>query len=395
MEQSNSIFFQHPMNRLMLEGGPLPKYDPQALAMKYIELAKSGKKPTEAELEAVRTGVIDFCRKVHGNDEAALQRDIDGIETTWPEMHERFANSLGLTQLMLDCGMNSRYFYQYLYVTGKKFYGVALAAKDGYAVPVSAGKMEKAVLEKVPEDDWMIVVCVEEPSHPGRRFTDGAPQSMLRKAPKIFEAGAGLLSAYWNYGYPLGADGQRIVACDNDKRLLDYLPLVFERPLEELGIEYISGDLMEVMARPEYVGQFDVVRMTGLLSYFPDPAEKLQIMQLAQRMLNPNGVIVADEWVMGPSLVRTAMTTLWPIDPRDPHRLAPADNQAAAVASMGESCKQLGQPYIYVGDYCNGNPLCWTQEYAIGKCVLFLVGENATPDMLDLIPGSALPRIAA
>lgn len=40
-------FFQHPMNRLMLEDGGLPMYDPQELAVKYIGLAKTGELPTE------------------------------------------------------------------------------------------------------------------------------------------------------------------------------------------------------------------------------------------------------------------------------------------------------------------------------------------------------------
>lgn len=388
-------FFRHPMNRLMLEDGGLPMYDPQELAVKYIGLAKTGKMPTEEQVEAVRTGVIEFCKKVHGDDVEAVQRDVAGIKATWPVMHDRFARSLGLTQLMLDYGVNSRYFYQYLYITGQKFYGLALVVKDGYAVPVSAGTMETAVLEKVPEDDWMLVVCVEEPSHPGRRFTDGAVQTLLRGAPRIFDGGAGLASAYWSYDYPLGQPDQEIVLCDNDRRLLAYLPLVFGRSLEELEelhVQFVSDDLMETMARPEYQHYFNVVRLTGLLSYFPDPNDKRKIMSLAVQMLAPDGVIVVDEWVMGSSLMRTALTGLWPIDPNDPHRLAPALSTEAAVLGMDAICKELGQRYVYIDDYCNGNTVCWTQQHATSKCVLFVVGEAAAVEMIDLISGATAPR---
>lgn len=392
---SQDFFFQHPMNGLMLEGGPLPQYDPTELAAKYIKLAQSGQMPTEDQVSAVKMKLVEFCRQVHGDDTEALQKDIDGIEATWKQkMHDRFARSLGLTQLMLDYGCKSRYFYQYLYITGEKMYGVALVAKDGYAVPVSAGTLEHPVLEKVPENDWMLVVCVEEPSHPARRGTDGAVQSLLRNAKSVFEAGAGLMSAYLNYEYPLGKLGQRIVACDSDVRLIPYLEILLDgHSPEEYGVEYHTADLMEMMAKPEYFGKFDVVRMTGLLSYFPDSEDKLKIMRMAQKLLNPTGVIVTDEWTMGPSLMRTALTGLWPIDPRDPHRLSPAESVDSAVAGMGKICKEIGEPYVYVGDICNGNLTCWTQARAVQKCVMFLVGRNATGDMFDLIPGATPPSI--
>lgn len=390
-----TIFFQHPVNRLMLEGSGLPQYDPQALAIKYIQLAKSGARPTDEQVEAVRTGVIDYCRKVHGDNKEALQKDIDGINATWPEMRERFARSLSLTQMMLDYGTQSRYFYQYLILTGRNMCAVALEAKDGYAIPVSAGNMENPVFEKVPESDWMMLICVEEPSFAARRATDGAFQSLLRSSKSIFEAGAGLLPAYRHYGYPLGQLDQRIVACDADARLPDFLKLVFPQPLTTYGITYITGDLMEVMARPQYRHQFEVVRLTGILSYFPDPAERKQIIQLAHEMLVPGGVILTDDWVLGMSLVRSSLTTLWPLDPKDPHPLTPAKSAEEAIAGMDQICKGLGLPYVFVKDFCNGNRHCWTQEHATTKCVMYAVGDAAAGKPVDIIEGADLSGLAS
>lgn len=392
-----SVFFQHQMNKMMLKGTPLPQYDPQELAIKYIQLAKGGGAPTDEQVDLIRTKIIDRCKKVHGDDAEAFQKAVAGLDATWPVMRERFAGSLALTMLTLEHFAESLYWYQYLYITGIRFYGLALVVKDGWGVPVSAGTMETPILERIPQDDPMFMVCVEEPSHAGRRVTDGSVQTTLRKAARIFDGGCGLATAYWNYDYPLGQNGQEIVLCDQDGRLVPYLPMVFKcGSLEELkqryNVKFVQANLLDEMARPEYEGKFDVVRLTGLLSYQPKK-DKLEIMKRAQQMLAPGGVIIADEWVSGASLVRTALSKLWIIDPGDPHRLNPAPDKAAAVAGMDAICKELHLPYIYIADYCNGNPVCWTQQYAQPKCVLFIVGDEASGNMLDQIPGAELPHI--
>lgn len=391
------LFFQHPMNRLMLRGTPLAQYDPQELAIQYIQLAKSGGAPTDDLVDSVRERVISFCKKTHDGDDGAFRKDVAGIDATWPEMRVRFKNSLSLTQMMLNYGADSRYFYQYLFITGRNLCAVSLEAKDGYAIPVSAGKMEDDdfAFEKVPEDDWMFLICVEEPSFAARRATDGVFQFVLQKADSIFEAGAGLLPAYRNYGYPLGQLNQRIVACDADSRMLRFLPLVFDRSLAKCGIEYVIGDLMEVMARAEYHGQFSVVRMTGIMSYFPDSVDRMKIMRLAQGLLKPGGVILTDDWVIGMSLIRSSLTTLWAFDPNDPHPLTPAKSAEEAIAGMDEICRELGLSYIYLKDFCNGNKYCWTQERATTKCVMYMVGEKVSAKDMDIINGAALSGVYA
>lgn len=382
---SHDGFFEHPMNRAMLEGGGFPPYDPTTLALKYIKLAQSGQSPTDEQVEAVRTAVIEFCGRVH--DGPALEADLRGIEATWPEMRKRFAGSLGLTQMMLDFGAQSRYFYQYLYNTGRKRYAVALETKDGLAMPVS-GEMR---FEEIPEGDACRLVAVEEPSHPARRQTDWRPQTILRNSGSVFEAGAGLMPAYRHHGYPLGKLGQRIVACDSDPEMLTYFPLLFGAGPEELGIEYVVGDSMEVMDDPRYYGQFDTVRLTGFLSYFPDFADKRKIMLKAKRLLRPGGAIVGDLWIAGPSLARTALTRLWPIDPTDPHRLDPAADEATALAEIKELCAAIGLPHVCLGDVCNGNSGCYTQAAARPKCMMFLATENADIAMFDPIPIAGSP----
>lgn len=382
---SHKVFYDHPMNQLMTEAGGLPVYDPVELALKPMKLTQSGQLPTDEQVEAVRTGVIEFCKTVHGG--AELEADIQGINKTWPVMRSRFASNLGLTQLMLDCGAKSRYFYQYLYHTGLKHFAVALEAKDGYALPVS-GKLE---FERVPDGDWCQIVCVEEPSHPARRQTDWRPQSILRNAEYVFEGGAGLMPAYRNYGYPLGKLGQRIVACDSDPEILQFFEMAFGAKPEDLGIEYVVGDLMEVMDNPDYFGQFEVARMTGLLSYFPEMADKKVIMQKAKRLLRPGGLIVGDLWVMGASLARSAYTTIWPMDPTDPHRLTPAANEEAAMNDIKALCDDVGLPFACVSDVCNGNPNCHTQVNAKPKCVMFVAGEGASESLFDAVPIAGSP----
>lgn len=380
MKKGNSLFFTHPMNQLMLEGTPLAQYDPKELAMKYIAIAQSGRKPTNDEVEAVRTGLLTFCKKVHGDDRTAFEADARGIESSWPMMRNLLAKSMGLTQMMLDYGVNSRYFYQYVYAANQKLFAVALETKDGRAMPLSGEK----VFETIPSDDWATTVAVEDPNHSARRGTDGVCQTLLRNAKDIFEAGAGLMPAYRNFGYPLGQLGQqRIVACDSDARLLEYLPAAFGGALEQYGIDYQIGNLMAVMDRPEYFGRFDVVRMTGVLSYFREFGDKLAIMQKARRLLKSDGVIVTDLWVMGPAVIRSGLIGIWPTDKNDPYLLTPSADIQTAIAEMTEMCQRIGLPFVHTSDVVNGNPICWTQKYAVPKCEIFVVGHKASLDMLD------------
>lgn len=382
---SHEGFFGHPMNRLMLEGGGLPVYDPVELAVNPMKRTQSGQLPTAQQVAAVRQGVIDFCESVHSG--LALDRDVKGIDATWPVMERRFASNLGLTQLMLDYGVKSRYFYQYLYHTGLKHFAVALEAKDGYALPVSG----ELTFEEVPENDWCRVVCVEEPSHPARRQTDWRPQTMIRNAESIFEPGGALMPAYRHYGHRLGQTGQRVVICDSDPDILKFFELAHGAKPEALGVEFINGDAMEAMDNPEYFGQFELVRMTGFLSYFPDLGDKKELMRKAKRLLRPGGRIVGDLWVMGASLARSAYTTIWPMDPTDSHRLTPAKDEATALDEIRQLCEGIDLPFACVSDVCNGNPNCYTQTHATKKCVMFVAGEDVSESLFDAIPIAGSP----
>lgn len=382
---SISIFMQHPVRAAMLDP-KFPPYDPEVYAKPYIELEMSGKKPTDAQVEAVRTGLLEFCKSVDTKEQ--FRKDKEGIDKTWAEMKPRFEQSMGLTQLMLDFGCKSRYFYSYLFFTGRKLFFVALEMKDGYMIPVSF----EMKFERIPETDWAFIVAHQEPSHSARGETDGIVQGLLRKARRIYEGGAGTLPGYRYYGYPLGQNGQKIFACDSDPRVLEYLPLLFDRALSEYGIEYQIGDVLKNMDESRHLGQYDVVRFTGLLSYFPKAEDKSEVIWRAKRLLADDGnVIVCDLQTMGgnplkSSLVRSAKTGLWPMDPNDPHKLTPSASVEAAVQEIEDICSENKLEMVYLPDFCNGNPLCRSQAAASPKCVMFLLGKHVSKDMFDDVP---------
>lgn len=378
-----SIFMQHPLNAVM-QGGAFPPFDPQVYNTKYILLAKSGQKPTDEMVDAVRENLIEYCRSV--DDAKQFDKDVAGIDSVWPEMRKRFSGSIGLTQLMLDFGCKSRYFYSYLYLTGRKLFFAALEMKDGYAMPVSL----EPIFEEIPRDDWSFIVAHQEPSHTARRVTDGSVQSLLRRSKNIFEAGAGLLPAYRHYGYPLGRNGQEIFACDTDPRVLEYLPLVFDKPLEAYGIICRIANVLEEMDNPEHFEKYHIVRGTGLLSYLSKD-EKILFLRKAKMLLTKGGIIVADLQTLGEdmtksSLVRSGLINLWPMDPNDAHKLTPAVNVAAAKQEIAEICQEAELSYVERVDFCDGNPLCLTQAAASPKCVMFIAGKDVSLDMFDDVP---------
>lgn len=384
---NTSFFMKHPMNVAMIDGS-LPPFDPGVYNTPYIMLAKSGKEPTEEQVERIKSDLIAYCESV--DDDEQFKKDVSGIERTWPEMKIRFAKSIGLTQLMLDYGCRSRYFYSYLFFTGRKLFSVALEMKDGYGVPVSFENK----FEEIPKEDWSYIVAVQEPSHVARRVTDGAIQARLRSASKIFEVGGALLPAYRRYDYPLGKLSQKIVACDFDKESYDFLPALFPNGLGGCGIDYIIGDALQVMDCQVHFAQYDVVRMTGVLSYYPKTDEKLNFIRKAEQLLEgDDSVIFCDLQTMGgeqirSSLVRSALINLWPMDPTDPHKLTPSSSVQAAVEEMSGICKKLGLKMVYRADFCNGNPACVTQAAASQKCVMFAIGRrNITEaEVFDDVP---------
>lgn len=378
MKSALKKFFGYPINAEMLDPNTLP-YDPVAMALKYLGIIKDGVKATAEQVETVKEGVIAYCRSV--DDPETLEKDLRGIEEMWPEMRERFLNSASLTQLVLDHLLNSRYILRYLWLTGRLQFAVALAIKDGLMIPVAGG----VVLENIPKSDAAWLVVTREPVHVARRETDYCCQSLLRAAETIFDVGAGLLPAYsWLYDYPLGENDQKLFACDSNAAILDYVPsMVGADAMRKLT--YIIGDAREVASRPEYANMMKIVRLTGFLSYFPTFEQKLEIMQKVSGTLASDGIIIADLWTMGPSLMRSGGTTLWPSDPSNPVRLVPEKDVSTAKAVMESIAEELGLNCVHLVDQCNGNPRCLTQIKAVPKCVISLLGRSVSEDMFDPI----------
>lgn len=167
--------------------------------------------------------------------------------------------------------------------------------------------------------------------------------------------------------------------------------MVFDDALEHYGIEYQIGDALEIMGRSEHLGQYDVMRMTGLLSYYPKTEEKEMFIRRALGVLVDDGVIVCDLQTMGSdmaksSLVRSALINLWPMDPDDPHKLTPSASPEAAILEMGDICRGLGLKMVWRTDFCNGNTQCTSQAAASPKCVAFLIGKHISENMFDDVP---------
>lgn len=216
-----------------------------------------------------------------------------------------------------------------------------------------------------------------------RKWVDYLGAAILKDANGvIFDGGAGLAPAYsWIYDYPLGKAGQEVILCDADERLLQYAPLMLGDAMRHA--KYVCGDFCK--EAQNYVNKVRRMRLTGFLSYFPTYEKRLEVMHRAKDSLVPDGQILVDSWVLGPSLIRSGITDLWPSRPTDPVRLTPATSVDAAIDEMDKITKALGLKYVYAVDECNGNPKCLTQVKASPKCVLFLVGNDVSQDMLPSI----------
>ena len=369
-------FFDFPLNAEMLDPTVKP-YDPLTMALKYLDIIKDGVKATVDQVEAIREGTIAYCKQV--DDSEQLKKDLAGIEEMSTELRERFMRSASLTQLVLDHFLNSRYMLRYLWLTGRLQFAAALAIKDGLMISVAGG----TVFELIPKSDAAWLVVTREPVHIARRQTDYCCQTLLRNAKSIFEAGAGMLPAYSSlYDYPLGENGQWLVACDSNPDALGYATSLLGADAMK-KLTYICGDVREIATRPEYAKQMEIARLTGFVSYFPTLEQKMDVMQKVSGTLKPEGVIIVDQWTMGPSLMRSGGTDLWPSGSSNPAPLIPSDNPNIAINEMKRIAEVLGLKCVHLEDQCNGNPKCLTQKKAVSKCVMFLLGQDVSEDMFD------------
>lgn len=339
------------------------KYILMTLFCKLFHIRISQRKVAEFYVEA-----RELCRKLADGDDKLLRAYFDGLEAMWPKLQQQIREP-GFYHFVRKFGMDSAFLLTYFSVLSPS--APALEAARGHSVDI-AGRYRE-----IPESDYQAYnLCVREPTFRsfGTSRVWAAQSCMLQKAldyemkapdacagscasvekPNILFAPAGMMPEvrYYRLRPEMLKDlFGRIVAYDNDPKMPEYLKMVFERPVEEYGIDYRMEALERAFDDPELQGMFDVVVANGFMSYHKDDAETLYYLRGFHKLLKPGGVVVFDVQTLEPSMVRCAVTLAWKLP------LKPDRSPKAAIGRIRKAAERAGfAEFEYEVDKCNKRP---------------------------------------
>lgn len=148
---------------------------------------------------------------------------------------------------------------------------------------------------RIPENDPAMRQCIQESIWRGviwRTLLHQYYGLLVGSEAKIVEACGGLLQVLRRCGYLEENLRQKFIVFDTNLQIKDALPLVFEKPIAEYGVDYRFVDFFEGLKDPALCGTQSLVRIQGGVSYFADRLDEL--LTLARPALMSGGYCVFD-----------------------------------------------------------------------------------------------------
>ncbi len=299
-------------------------------------------KTSDEKVEACYVRAKNLCRSLARGSRTLYEAYLEGLQDMWPKLSEQLRDP-GFYKFVQKFGMESAFLLPYLSVLSP--HAPALEAAAGYSVDMAG------VYRKIPKSDRQgLELCVREPTL--RSFcarTWGAQEEMLGavvdaqtngwEKPNVFFAAAGMLPAVRRYHLKpemlKGLFG-RMVAYDSDPKMPEYLQMVFERPVNEYGIEYHFEDLNQAFSDPDLQGKFQVLIATGIMSYYKSAAQTDYMLTGFKNLLAPGGAMFFDVQVMEWSMIRCAVSLAWKCD------LKPDRDTKSVIDRISRHAKALG-----------------------------------------------------
>lgn len=252
----------------------------------------------------------------------------EALDASWPEMREKLRKNPALAQFMLEYGVFSEFFYPFLLRIPQ---ATTLDVAYGYGYDL-LGRYRA-----IPPTDAMYAFCRGDEMFAWIRRRIEGEQRFLKRAKRVLFVGGGVLQALRRNDYPLGELEQEIVAYDLNTQLEQAMPEIFPRPLAEYGISYHYENAANVYADSQYQNYFDVVDVSGVLSYRATDQELKETLNNILSVVKPCGQIVFDLQVLTPTLLFDKMLG-WKTNPA----MKPERNTTAAVNKVRKICAELG-----------------------------------------------------
>ncbi len=319
-------------------------------AWRYILLSlaseKLGCRTPEYLIDQVRSKILAYLNEVNKDDPQRLKRDLKGFENeVWPELSETMRGNYGMAQMVNDYAYRSRFLPRAILVGAQ---AVLLELfHSGRTKSVSGD------FEYIPYDDAMIEMIVWEPISLVMYERNKFSQQHLLKAYQKFKAdgsegdlevlfcGAGLLPQLRTNGFPAAQMSLKITAIDMDKRNLTNLKLVYDKDIEEYGVQYLFMDARDYCNDPKNANKYPFVEALGMLSYYRWGGQTEALLRDFLKAVAPGGRLSCDLQLMEPHLLRCAYSMGWKSN------LFPDWCAWTAIRRMKKICRKLGVKMKY------------------------------------------------
>lgn len=310
---------------------------------RYVLLSVSSEvfhvRTSEHFLDEIKAKIVRYLHEVSPQDPQRLEKDLNGFEEeVWPVLRETMRCNYGMAKMVYDYAYRSRFLPRAILVGAQ---AVLLELFHSGRTRSISGEFEY-----IPYDDAMIEMIVWEPiSLVMRERTEFSQANLLRAYQDyrikyrgsfdVLSCGAGLLPLLRTNGFVPPPD-LRITAIDMDVRNLENLKLVFDKPIAEYGVNYLTMDFVDYCNDPKNAGKHPMVEALGVLSYYHRPGETKQTIQTLLRVVAPGGILVCDRQLIEPHLLRCAYSMGWKSN------LLPDLCALFAIMRMRWVCRQLG-----------------------------------------------------
>lgn len=259
-----------------------------------LTMAKQGEPVDAAVVQYVHDRVVtNLWGELLGLDDADITAVMTKFESEiWPHIMSHFKCNHGAYQFLKEFGVWSPRLIMFL-VDSWLHPGLSMLP----AQVLAHDPITDDIVELGP-DDSLFPFCFDQTFRMiNYRMGIERELCLSAEAKTVVTMGAGLLLPFLTHGYPLGHDGQRIIAYDTDATLVPYIEKMLGGKLEDYGIDYRVGDFADGLDDEELFGKVDRLLYGGLFTY--NLANLDDIVVRSGRLLTNSGVLYGDLQIFG------------------------------------------------------------------------------------------------
>lgn len=165
---------------------------------------------------------------------------------------------------------------------------------------------------------------------------------------RVLFVGAGRLPELRRRGFPLEyIEQMEIVAVDEDKGVWDNIDGLFRytfgKTVGELDIQYYNMSFLEFVRGGKWNGYFDVIIAQGVMSYYNNTTQTINMLRDMRSLLGANGIVIMDLQLFHISLLRCKFALDWNTNPP----LSPDMSEGGARKRIQKACAAVGLDIIH------------------------------------------------